>query len=62
MVKLTETMPIHDQNNYFPDDCSNQGHTKYKTGMLPRFNCTDGRGQSTLPGGTEENNNKPQSE
>jgi hypothetical protein len=26
LVELTETMPIHNQN--FPDDCSNQGHTK----------------------------------
>jgi len=51
LVKLTETMPIHDQNSYFPDDCSNQGHTKHKTGTLPCFHCTDGRGPSTLLGG-----------
>jgi hypothetical protein len=54
LVELTETMPIHDQNNNFPVDCSNQGHTKHKTGMLPCFHCTDGQGPSPLPGGGGE--------
>ena len=38
-----------------------QWHNEHKTGTLPCFHCTDGQGLSTLPGGTEENNNKRQS-